>query len=230
MQFSSRNKLDERLSPVLELLRRQDLVRQIVDKSEDRSELGAGMVERRHRQELIRALDRLHPADVAHLLEMLPHDDRAVVWQCLPDPMAGVVLAEINDSVAEGLIEETPVERLIAMGRGLDPEDLGAIEDLLPQVVRRDLVSGLREGDRSWLETTVTYPEDSVGHLMTRDVLVIESNATVKDVFRYLRELGEFPDHTDKIFVTDRRHRLLGVLPLTALFLHSHKQDHTLLN
>jgi magnesium transporter len=224
MQFSSRNKLDERLSPVLELMRRQDLVRQIVDKSEDRSGLGVGMVERRHRQELIRALDRLHPADVAHLLEMLPHDDRAVIWQCLPDPTAGVVLAEINDSVAEGLIEETPVERLIAMGRGLDPEDLGAIEDLLPRVVRRNLVSGLREGDRSWLETTVTYPEDSVGHLMTRDVLVIESNATVKDVFRYLRELGEFPDHTDKIFVTDRRHRLLGVLPLTALFLHSHKQ------
>jgi magnesium transporter len=223
MQFSSQNKLEERLAPVLELLRRQDLVRRIVDRTQDRSGLGPGMVQRRHEQELARALERLHPADVAHLLEMLPHDDRAAVWDSLTDATGGVVLAEVGDSVAEGLIEETSPERLIAMGQGLDPEDLGAIEDLLPAEVRLNLVSSLREGDRSWLETTVTYPENTVGHLMTRDVLVIESHATVKDVLRYLRELGRFPDHTDKIFVTDSRHRLLGVLPLTALFLHPQK-------
>jgi magnesium transporter len=62
---------------------------------------------------------------------------------------------------------------------------------------------------------------------MTRDVLVIDSGATIEDVLRYFRRLEDFPDHTDKIFVVDGRHRLEGILPLKALFLNPPKQPVT---
>lgn len=227
MQFSSQRKLEHRLKPVLELLRRQDLVQQLVDRSQDSSDIATDLVHRRHHQELSAALAKLHPADIAHLVEMLPPEERNTVWFCVSESIGGSVLAEVSDSVAAGLIDDTPAERLFAMGECLSAEDLGIIEDLLPEDIRERLVSGLREGDRSWLETTVIYPEDTVGHLMTRDVLVIDSGATIKDVLRYFRRLGEFPDHTDKIFVVDQRHRLEGILPLKALFLHSPKQPVT---
>ncbi|MDH4030913.1 MAG: magnesium transporter, partial [Chromatiales bacterium] len=167
------------------------------------------------------------PADIAHLVEMLPPEERDSVWRCVPDSTGGNVLVEVSDSVAEGLIDDTPAGRLLTMGGCLSAEDLGVIEDLLPGDIRDRLVSGLQEGDRSWLETTVIYPEDTVGHLMTRDVLVIDSGATIKDVLRYFRRLEDFPDHTDKIFVVDGRHRLEGILPLKALFLNPPKQPVT---
>ena len=192
-----------------------------MDRSAGRSGLGAGMVQRRHENELARAVARLHPADIAHLVEMLPPEERSQIWPTVPAEMGGEVLAEINDPVAEGLVAETPADRLLSMGRALAPEDLALIEDLLPTAVRSQLLSSLREGERSWLETTVTYPEDTVGHLMTSDVLVIESHATIKDVLRYLRALEDLPDHTDKIFVVDRRRRLVGAVPLKALIIHS---------
>lgn len=227
MQFSSQRKLEHRLEPVLELLRRQDLVQQLVARSEESSDIATDLVHRRHFQELSAALARLHPADIAHLVEMLPPEERDSVWRCVPDSTGGNVLVEVGDSVAEGLIDATPAGRLLTMGGCLSAEDLGVIEDLLPGDIRDRLVSGLQEGDRSWLETTVIYPEDTVGHLMTRDVLVIDSGATIKDVLRYFRRLEDFPDHTDKIFVVDGRHRLEGILPLKALFLNPPKQPVT---
>ena len=227
MQFSSQRKLEHRLKPVLELLRRQGLVQQLVARSEESSDIANDLVHRRHFQELSAVLARLHPADIAHLLEMLPPEERDSVWRCVPDSTGGNVLVEVSDSVAEGLIDDTPAGRLLTMGGCLSAEDLGVIEDLLPGDIRDRLVSGLQEGDRSWLETTVIYPEDTVGHLMTRDVLVIDSGATIKDVLRYFRRLEDFPDHTDKIFVVDGRHRLEGILPLKALFLNPPKQPVT---
>ncbi len=224
MQFSSQKKLEDRLAPIQELLRRQQLVEHLADRSEHQTGLGAGMVHRRHKNELARALTRIHPADVAHLVEMLPPDERSLVWASVPDRFGGEVLAEVNDMVAEGLVAETPPGRLLAMGRTLDPEDLALIEDLLPAHVRSELLANLQEGDRSWLETTVTYPEDTVGHLMTGDVLVVEAHATIRDVLRYVRTLGDIPDQTDKIFVVDERRHLVGALPLKALIIHSPKR------
>ncbi|MGD8746082.1 MAG: CBS domain-containing protein, partial [Gammaproteobacteria bacterium] len=216
--------LEKRLAPVMELLRRQTLVEQLVDRTEDRAGLGADVLHRRHRTALAEALSRLHPADIAHLLEMLPPEERSVVWVSAPPETAGQVLAEVNDTVAEGLVAETNRDRLLAIGERLNPVDLALIEDILPGEVRSRLLSEMDEEDRSWLETTVTYPEDSVGHLMTRDVLVIDAHATVKDVLRYVRTLGDLPDNTDKIFVVDRKRHLVGALPLKALIIHSPKR------
>lgn len=224
MQFSSQKKLEHRLAPILELLRRQNLVERLVDRSEDHAGPGAGVVYRRHRHELARALAGLHPADIAHLTEMLPPDERSMVWASVPDEAGGRVLAEVNDTVAEGLVAETSAERLMAMGRTLDPEDLALVEDLLPAEIRSMLLSDLLEADRSWLETSVTYPEDTVGHLMTGDVLAIESHATIRDVLRNFRRLGDIPDQTDKIFVVDERRHLLGALPVKALIIHAPKR------
>jgi magnesium transporter len=220
MRFSSRQRLDERLQPVLDLLRRQELVEQLVDRGAP-DDLASRVVHRRHETALAAALRPLHPADLAHLAEMLPPGERSAVWRAIPDRVGGEVLAEVSDAVAEGLIEETAPERLLAMGLALDADDLGFIDDLLPAAVREELVGRLHERDRSWHETSVTYPDDSVGFLMQRDMLMVEGGSTIRQVLKHLRRLGGFPEQTDQLFVVDRRRHLLGALPLTALFLHS---------
>lgn len=221
MQTSARRRLEHRLQPILDLLRKQGLVEQLIDRSEeDRHSLGAELLHRQHHQELRRKLAKLHPADVTHLVEMLPPDERSAVWSSVPASMAGAILAEASDPVAEGLIQDTSPDRLLNICRAMDPDDLGFIDDMLPAAIREELVDGLEERDRSWHETTVNYPEDSVGYLMTRDMLLIEADATVRDTLKYLRSLEDLPDHTDQLFVVDERRHLLGALPLKALFLN----------
>ncbi len=221
MHTSAREKLEHRLQPILDLLHKQELVGKLIDRTEqDRDSLATDLLHRQHHQELRRKLGRLHPADVAHLVEMLPPDERSTVWGCVPPGTAGVILAEASDPVAEGLIDETPAHRLLDICAAMDPDDLGFIDDMLPHAIRAELVGNLKERDRSWHETTVNYPEDSVGYLMTRDMLLIEADASVRNTLKYLRSLDDLPDHTDQIFVVDSRRHLLGALPLKALFLN----------
>ena len=66
----------------------------------------------------------------------------------------------------------------------------------------------------------MSYPEDSVGALMDFDLVTIRENVTLEVVLRYLRRLEELPDHTDQIFVVDRREVLKGVLPVNVLLVN----------
>jgi magnesium transporter len=60
-------------------------------------------------------------------------------------------------------------------------------------------------------------PEDSVGALMSSVMITARENDTLEQVLAQLRALDEFPIHTDKLFVLDRRGLFRGVLPLETL-------------
>jgi magnesium transporter len=225
MHFISREKLQDRLAPVLDLIHRQELVEQLVERQDGQpGSLASEVVHRRHREALGARLKQLHPADIAHLVEMLPPEERSLVWRLVPVEAGGEVLVEVVDSVAEGLIEETPAERLVAMCGHLDPGDLSFLDEFLAPEIRERVLRSYEDPERSWVEASFSYPEDTVGALMSRDPLVVPADATVGDTLRHLRQQEEIPEQSDQIFVVDERHHLLGALPITTLLLHSPQQ------
>ena len=56
----------------------------------------------------------LHPAEVARLLESLPLQERAVLWEMVASDDEGDVLVEVSDEVRDGLIKGMKTEQLIA--------------------------------------------------------------------------------------------------------------------
>ncbi|MFO1351785.1 MAG: magnesium transporter [Gammaproteobacteria bacterium] len=169
--------------------------------------------------ELGNKLRALHAADIAHLLEMLPPDERLLVWSQVPLERGGDVLCEVAEAVAESLIAATAHERLVDMLQSLDADDLGQIAELIPPAILEDLYRTLDAGERSWIQSTIAYPEDSVGHWMSGELATALESDTVEGALARLRKLDPIPEQTDKLFVVDGRNRLAGVLPLTALLL-----------
>ncbi len=218
---ASKRHLQQKLRPIRELLGRRDLLERLsVAPDTSRRKLVSDLVARQTLADLSNKLDRLHNADIAELLETLPLDERLFVWRQLADLRAGDVLWQVADGVAETLIGATTDERLKAICMPLEVGDLSQLADLLPGDVL-DHVLGKRDaGERSWLRASITYPEHTVGSMMSPDVLVAPATASFKSILKMLRREGEFPDQTDKLFIVDERHRLLGELPLTRLLLH----------
>jgi magnesium transporter len=66
----------------------------------------------------------------------------------------------------------------------------------------------------------LSYEEDSAGRLMNPDVVTVRADTTVDVVLRYLRLRGELPDHTDHLYVVNRRHHLIGWVALQDLVTH----------
>jgi magnesium transporter len=210
--------LDARLEPILRLLHRHDLVRSLAHRqSPAKAELVDSLVERQYESELRRRLAALGPADVAHLLEMLPPQPRRAVWHQVAVERAGEVLWEAADTVAADLIEATDRDRLLRLCWHMDPDALHQIQHLIPQDVLGELRTTLEPGKRAWLRTTARYPKGSVGELMSPDVVVVPETATIKATLRAVRQLQEVPDQTDQLYVVDQDQRLIGALPLKTM-------------
>ncbi|MBA0916817.1 MAG: magnesium transporter [Nitrosomonadaceae bacterium] len=173
-----------------------------------------------HRQSLLelqQLLDRLHSADVAHILEALPQEDRLTIWDLVKAEHDGEILLEVSDAVRETLIAAMAGHELVAATGQLDADEIADLAPDLPRSVIDDVFRSLPVEEREQLRAAMSYPEDSVGALMDFDMVTIREDVTLEVVLRYLRRLDELPGHTDQLFVVDRDEHLKGVLPLNRL-------------
>lgn len=213
--------VQQHLREVQELLARHKVVEDLVHRQDmPRHELVEGLVHKQHLAELQNRLDRLHPADIAYILEALPLTDRLFVWDLVKAERDGDILLEVSDAVRESLIETMDPHELKAAAETLDADELADLAPDLPPEVMQDVFQSLDSEEREQLRAAMSFPEDSVGALMDFDMVTVREDVTLEVVLRYLRRFDELPDHTDKLFVIDRDDHLKGILTLESLLIN----------
>ncbi|WP_455221639.1 magnesium transporter [Kaarinaea lacus] len=217
----TQDKLKENVTLVQDLLAKQKLVESIVHGAQvPKQELVESLVHRQHLTELRTKLSRMHIGDIAHILEALPLDDRLTIWQQVKDRRGGDILLEVSDSVRESIIESMSQEELLSVLNQMDGDDLAFIADELPQQVLEQRLQSLTAEEQSWLRDSMQYEEDTVGDLMSNEMVVVHDSDTLAEAALKLRSLDELPIHNDKLFVVDRRSILKGVLSLQTILLN----------
>ncbi|MCB1734389.1 MAG: magnesium transporter [Gammaproteobacteria bacterium] len=220
MSAHSDERLQANVDHVVSLLHRNDMVEALVHaQKQPRQELVESIVHRQQLAALQSKLRRMHFADLAHVLEVLPLEERGVVWSLLADPIRAEALLEVNDAVRGQLIDSTPPEELLRAVAGCDADDLAYLREELPADVFAQAMEGLADADRHWVSTSMSYAEDSVGHLMSREIVTVTALQTIGEAIVGLRSHAKLPHNTDKIFVLDARGALSGVLFLEDLLL-----------
>ena len=161
-----------------------------------------------------RILNALHPAEIANLLEALPHSQRGIVWNMLDHDDDGEILLNVGDEVRNGLIQLMDSDALVSATEGLEMDDLADLLADLPDTVTEQALAGMDYQDRQRLEAVLAYDEDTAGGLMNTDTVTVRRDVTLDVVLRYLRTRGELPHATDSLFVVDRYDHYIGTLPL----------------
>ena len=202
------------LREVQELLRRHRLVGSIQAQEPGRAVPAAPW---RSAVDLRTKLDRMHPADIAYILEALPLAERLAVWDLVKAERDGEILLEVSDAVRESLIASMDSQELVAAAEQLEADEIADLAPDLPDEVIHGVFKALPVEEREQLRAAMSYPEDAVGAIMDFDVVSVREDVTLEVVTRYLRRFDELPDHTDQLFVVDRDERLKGVLPLAKL-------------
>ena len=208
------------LQRVIYLLSKNKLVAGFVQMQDQRQELGESLIHRQNLSELQGLLDILHPADIAYILESLPLDERLLVWEMVKADRDGEILLETSDAVRETLIATMDSSELVAATGQLDADEIADLAPDLPSDVLDDLFQNLPIEEREQLRAAMSYPEDAVGALMDFDMVTVRGDVTLEVVLRYLRRLEELPDHTDQLFVVDRKEKLIGLLPINILLIN----------
>ena len=162
----------------------------------------------------------LEPAEIALLLESLPPTSRVRLWQRVPTEVDGEVLLHVHDEVRGTLLEDMDHEEIVAAAAALDTTDLAEIFEDLPQQVAEDMLRSMDELQRTRLEETLSFEEDSAGRLMRTDTIAVRGDVSLETVRRFLRWKESVPDNTYQLMVVDRDGRFVGVLSLARLVSH----------
>ena len=164
----------------------------------------------------VRALvEPLHPADIADLFELVDRDERRALAAALADLLDGDVLSEMNEWVREELIDELEPHEVAEIAGELETDDAVALIEDMEEEEQRAVLRALDPDDRAAIEEALSYPEDSAGRLMRRDVVAVPEHWTVGDIIDYLRAGDELTTDFWEVFVVDPAHRPVGTCLLS---------------
>jgi magnesium transporter len=186
-------------------------------------------IEERDVEALEDTLEGLTPSETARSLSRLSAEDQSQLLTMLPAEEAAELVVDVPDAQAAGMIER------------LAPEDAAPIVEALPSDEQADLLGDVaKDTAESILDRLppqeaeearelLSYPEESAGGVMAREVLGYKDHWTVGDV---LTDLREFADryasyNVQYTYVVDPEDRLLGVLRLRDIVLAPSRQPIT---
>ena len=162
-------------------------------------------------------LARLHPADIADIVEQLsPHDAQEVI-EGLDTDVAAETLAEANPETQAQIMRHLDDEMATDILEEMEPDEAADLLDNLPDA-RSDALLDQMEPDASHdVKELMTYDEDTAGGLMTTELVALPAHLTCEQTLARLRELAPKAETIYYIYVTDAEDRLVGVLSLRDL-------------
>ena len=159
----------------------------------------------------------LHAADKADLLEQLGGAQRRVVIEALGPDIDAEILPDLDDAVLDDIRKQLGLETFARLVGKLDADDAVDVVADLDAPVRREVLEAVPAPERQAVEQGLTFPQDSAGRLMRRDVVALPAFWSVGQTIDHLRAAGDLPDEFYAVFVVDPGHRPLGVIALAAL-------------
>ncbi|MHB8343344.1 MAG: magnesium transporter MgtE N-terminal domain-containing protein [Ferrimicrobium sp.] len=196
---------------------RADTDRQIVDWRELLPLVGHVPTARRRLE--LRNIRKLHPAQLADLLEQASDDEGREIFSALqsdPEFEADVVEELEPSRRREALRGKSDTELGELLGT-MEPDDAVDLLLALDQRRREDVLALIPLPERSAVKKLLLYHPETAGGLMTTDVVSIAATDTIGEACTFLRTLTDPPTNLWSIFVVDSYHRLVGQLPLINL-------------
>ncbi|MFM2411191.1 MAG: hypothetical protein RL481_2019, partial [Pseudomonadota bacterium] len=182
---------DDRLDP--------DFVRSVLD-----------AVDGGNPDEAYRLAQPLHVADIADLFELTPRHERADLAVALGDLLNADVLAELNDYVREDLIDALQPAQVADLAEQMDTDDAVALIEDMEEEDQQAVLAELDPEDRAAIEDALSYPEESAGRIMQRELVAAPEHMSVGQLIDFLRENHDLTTEFWEIFIVDPQHRPVG--------------------
>lgn len=159
------------------------------------------------------------PHDAAAALEELSSDERTVAFRVLPRERAAEIFEYLEADSQKALIKALADERVAEMLNAMAPDERTQLLEEMPAAVTRQALSLLEPIERAVAVKLLGYPEDSIGRLMTPEVLAARRDWTVEQTLAHIRRAGSDVETFNVLYVTDDAGVLVDDLRIRQLIM-----------
>lgn len=160
----------------------------------------------------------LHPADIADLLEQVTSAEREAWLTHWSAGIDGEVLSELQEGLREEVLAILPDEVIAEAVRELDSDDVVDLLEDLEEQQQEVILDALLPADRAAVENALSYPEETAGRLMQREIVAVPEHWTVGESIDHIRaQAGNLPEEFYHLILTDPRMKPTGYVTLGRL-------------
>lgn len=164
-------------------------------------------------------LDDLNISDVEDLIDELPEYGSLII-DTMSINRATNVFRILDGPTQERIINKLSASKISEIVNGLPPDDRTSFfGELKNQDLQHRLISLLSPADRREVFTLLSYPEDSIGRMMTPDFLAIPKDFTVEEALKYIRLNGKNSETIDVVYILDKNGVLIDDLRIKELLI-----------
>ncbi len=162
-------------------------------------------------------LSRLHPADLADIMEDVSPSEREAILATLDREVAAEALAELDTRLKRQIVEKLDPERAGDILEEMEPDEAAhLLADLAPET-SQELLQELPHEDAREVRELLQFDPSTAGGMMNPQFVVMGEQATRGEALEWVRNNELDPDKFDAIFLLDARAVLAGLVPVGRL-------------
>lgn len=167
------------------------------------------------------ALSGLHPADVADALARADLDGELLtrILGELDTDVAADVVINLDEPTVEDILDVLEPPEIAEITTELESDDAADVVGLLDDDKQASVLSHLATDDRKAVEDLLKYTDESAGGIMASEMVYVNSDASVDDAIALIRIAADEVEEIHNVYITDRKGKLTGALPLGTLLL-----------
>ncbi|NRA44520.1 MAG: magnesium transporter [Oligoflexales bacterium] len=157
-------------------------------------------------------------ADIAEIFSELEVSESIRLFRLVPRARRSALFSFLAFERQEDLLEELPDVIVTALLNEMEPDDRTKLLEDLSVEIRNKILLKLDPEERKVAWTLLSYPENSVGRLMTPDFLALDVGMTVSQALESINWSTTLPiEYLNYLFVTQQDGTLVGEVSLASL-------------
>jgi CBS domain-containing protein/sporulation protein YlmC with PRC-barrel domain len=166
-------------------------------------------------------LSKMHPADIADIVEDLPPAEQKAVFEALDEEVAAEALEEIDPDVQVAIVESLDSDRAADIVKEMDPD---AAADLLGEL-REDrsgeILKEMEPEERQEVAQLLEFGEHTAAGRMTTEFIALDETGVVDDAIEALKTFEGSREALATIYLTGPGHKLVGAVPIVRIAISS---------
>ncbi len=162
-------------------------------------------------------LAKLHPADIADILEELSHEEQKAVIESLDDQIAAETVSEIPTRMQVAILDSLSAGRAADIVEEMAPDEAADVLQELPPETSANVLANMETAEANEVRELLGFEENTAGGLMTTELILTPDSAKVEEAIEALRRYTGSPESVHAVYLVDADEMLTGVVPLARI-------------